>query len=328
MTPVLQESITVNVCVLGATGFIGQHLVERLISLGYAVSVLSRSEPDVARVRFPTKSVRWTVGDWNDPSKLTEAMAGADICFHLICTTLPRSSNEDPIHDVTSNVCGTIRVLEAALASGCRKVVFASSGGTIYGVPQSIPIAEFHPLEPNNSYGISKLAIEKYMKLFFNLHGLEYGIARLSNPYGEAQATDRAQGAVSVFLHRALTYKPIEIWGDGSIVRDYLYIADAVDGLIKVANYAGIERIFNIGSGRGLSLLEIVNEIETLLNRKVSVRHAAGNQFDVPINILSIDRAINALGFQPKVPFKAGLQRTAQWHQSYGRRAMEAISGD
>lgn len=316
-----------NVCVLGATGFIGQHLVERLVLLGHQVSVLSRSEPSVSNIRFPAKSVRWTVGDWNEPGKLVAALKKAEVCFHLISTTLPRSSNDDPIYDVTSNVCGTINLLETALISGCRKVVFVSSGGTVYGAPRSLPITELHPLEPNNSYGIGKLAIEKYLQLFFNLHGLEYGVVRLSNPYGEGQQPNRMQGAVSVFLHRALAQKTIEIWGDGSIVRDYVYISDAVDGLIKVANYAGAERIFNIGSGLGLSLLDIVSEIEKLLMRKINVHYTKGNQFDVPVNVLCIDRAKSLLGFEARMPFNLGLQRTAQWHQTLHRNSKEAISG-
>lgn len=304
-----------NICVLGATGFVGQHLVENLLAQGHNVSILSRISAKDARVRFSSSDVRWVVGDWRQSESLKEAMKDAEICFHLISTTLPRSSNEDPVYDVTSNVCGSIEMLQTAVNLGCRKVVFISSGGTIYGIPQSLPITELHPLEPNSSYGIGKLAIEKYLRLFSTLYGLDYGIVRLANPYGEGQQLDRSQGAVSVFLDRTLSGKAIEIWGDGSVVRDYIYITDAVDGITKVASYAGVEKIFNIGSGSGLSLIYILGEIEKLLNKKANVKFLAARPFDVPSNVLSIDRAKALLHFRPTTSFNQGLDLTASWQK-------------
>ena len=135
-----------------------------------------------------------------------------------------------------------------------RKFIFVSSGGTVYGIPQEVPIKESHPTEPICSYGISKLAIEKYMNLFHLLHGMEYCVLRLANPFGERQRVAAAQGAVTVFLDKALRNEEIEIWGDGSVVRDYFYVSDAVSAMTKALAYEGSSGVFNIGSGVGQSL--------------------------------------------------------------------------
>lgn len=306
-------------CVLGGTGFIGQHLVQDLVCRGNAVTVLSRSDADTVRQTNPVFSVdavQWVKGDWSDPVALAAALQGVETCFHLISTSLPRSSNEDPVADITTNVGGTLRLLDHAVALGVKKVVFVSSGGTIYGTPQFLPISESHPLEPNCSYGIGKLAVEKYLQLFSTLHGLDFGIVRLSNPYGEGQQVNRAQGAVSVFLDRVLRGQSIDIWGDGSTVRDYIYVADAVDGILRVADYRGPEKIFNIGSGTGRSLTDILAEIESLLGCKADVRFLAPRAFDVPVNVLCIERARTLLGFDAKVAFAQGIGRTANWQKN------------
>lgn len=308
-------------CVLGGTGFIGRHLVNELLMQGNTVSTLSRTPLD-ARYASAQRSrgVRSVIGDLADEAAVSDALSGADVCFHLVSTTLPRSSNEDPIYDITSNVGGTLALLQKAVLLGVPRVVFVSSGGTVYGPPQFLPVTENHPLEPNCSYGISKLAIEKYLHLFQTLYGLDYRIVRLANPYGEGQQVDRAQGAVTVFLHRAMAGESIEIWGDGSTVRDYLHVSDAVRGIVSVANDNSQERIFNIGSGEGHPLTYLIDEIKQLLRRDVNVRFLPGRPFDVPKNVLCIERARTVLGFEPKTSFADGLARTAKWLSASANR--------
>ena len=306
-------------CLLGGTGFIGGHLLRKLLEQGHTVSLLSRKSADANMSLppdLPTDRVRWIVGDFRDMSAVANALEGAEQCFHLVSTTLPRSSNDDPIYDISSNVNGTLAMLQTAISLGVKRVIFVSSGGTVYGTPQFLPVSENHPLEPNCSYGIAKLAIEKYLQLFLTLHGLDYRIIRLSNPYGEGQQFNRAQGAVSVFVHRVLTHERIDIWGDGSTVRDYIYVEDAVRGILGVANYSGGERIFNIGSGQGRSLNSILREIEMALRCTADVSYLPGRAFDVPTNVLSIDRARLLIGFNPETDFAEGLARTVEWQRS------------
>jgi UDP-glucose 4-epimerase len=302
-----------NVLVLGGKGFIGSHLVDALVSAGHRVRVLDR--PNLAPLSGPevVSQVEWVDGDFTSETDIRRALSGCDLCYHLVSTTLPASSNADPVFDVETNVMGTVRLLLHAVAAGVKKVIFASSGGTVYGIPTTVPIPETHPTDPISSYGISKLAIEKYLHLFRDLHKLEYTTLRISNPYGERQRTRANQGAVAIFLGRVLRGEKIDIWGDGTTVRDYIYIGDVIDAMLKAATYAGSERIFNIGSGAGLSINQMLDEIERATGMSSNRNYAPARGFDVPRSVLSINRAQTLLDWEPKTSFAQGLARTVAW---------------
>lgn len=295
--------------VLGGSGFIGGHLVKHLAGLGQQVSVYCRT---AASASTQVHGVRFFRGDFTTGAGLQEALEGADHCYHLISTTTPGSSSGDPLLDIETNLKSTVRLLDLARAVGVKKIIFCSSGGTVYGIPKTIPIDEEHPLWPINPYGIVKAAIEQYLNMYFVLHGLDYGIARLSNPYGEGQRS-KMLGAVTVFTERALRDEDIEIWGDGSVVRDFMYIDDAVKGLAAVARHNGPNRIFNIGSGEGHSLKELLTIIEKIVGRTIRVKFSQSRRFDVPINILSIARAREQLPWGPEVGLEEGIERTVAW---------------
>ncbi len=299
--------------VLGGGGFMGSFIVDALLARGDAVRIFDR--PSLVRYRefSPGEPVEWQEGDFQSAADLAAAVQGIDVVFHLVSTTLPKSSNDDPEFDVTSNVVGTIRLLDLSIRRGIRKVIFISSGGTVYGRPTTLPVGEDHPTEPIVSYGISKLAIEKYLRLYHELHGLEYAVLRVANPYGERQRVNAAQGAVAVFLHRALADQPIQIWGDGSVVRDYIHVSDVVDAFLAAAAYRGSQRVFNIGSGTGCSLNELLGHIESLLGRPVRREYLAARSFDVPASVLDITRAREVLGWSPSVSLRDGLARTIEF---------------
>jgi UDP-glucose 4-epimerase len=300
--------------VLGGRGFIGSHLVDELLRQGHFVRCFER--PHVEAISNPHLSnpdFELYEGDFTSEKEVSDAIEGCDICYHLVSTTLPQSSNRDPVFDIESNVVGTIRLLSHAVKGGVKKVVFVSSGGTVYGPPKQVPIHETHPTDPVSSYGITKLAIEKYLHLFHRVHGLEYAILRLANPFGERQRVMASQGAVAVFLGKVLHGDPVEIWGDGSVIRDYIYISDVVDALVAAASCQSEERIFNIGSGRGHSLNELLDGIEEVTGRTVVRRYLPARVFDVPISVLSIDRAKQHLDWSPKVEFRDGLTRFSNW---------------
>jgi UDP-glucose 4-epimerase len=299
--------------ILGGAGFIGSHLCDALLAMGHLVRVFDRLNVPPYRVFSEQESIEWIQGDFSSAADIEQAVNGCQVVFHLVSTTLPKSSNDDPIYDVESNVVGTLKLLDAARRTGVEKVIFVSSGGTVYGVPEYVPIPETHSTNPVSSYGIGKLAIEKYLHLYQVLHGLDYAILRLANPFGERQRANAAQGAVAVFMNRAIQHQPIEIWGDGSVVRDYIYIADVVDALIKAAFYRGKERLFNIGSGQGKSLNDILTAIELLLDYPVPRTYLAGRAFDVPANVLDIAHAQKHLDWFPQVSFEDGLARTLRW---------------
>ena len=299
--------------VLGGAGFIGSHLAEALARQGRRVRIFDR--PHVDRLTLFPSALGFEVftGDFLNPQALAPALEGAELVFHLVSTTLPKNSNDHPVYDVESNVLGSLRLIELCRSRGVRKLIFVSSGGTVYGVPRATPIAEDHATDPISSYGIHKLMVEKYLALAHRLHGLDYCVVRPGNLYGPRQRLDTAQGAVAVFLDSALRGEPIHIWGDGSVVRDYVYIADAVDAMLKAAAFHGAPRVFNIGSGKGTSLNELVGEIGSLLGRPVRVEHTASRPVDVPVNVLDSSLAARHLGWRASTPLGEGLRRTCEW---------------
>jgi UDP-glucose 4-epimerase len=301
-------------CVLlGGAGFIGSHLAQRLLDAGHDVCVFDRPGRRAPR-DFPSAGrIEWLEGDFLDARDLARPLASGDCVFHLVSTTLPGTSNENPVHDVRTNVIGTLHLLEAALAARVAKVVFVSSGGTVYGMPRALPIAETHPTDPITAYGIGKLTVEKYLGLYGRLHALDYRVLRLSNPFGERQRVHSGQGVVAAFLHRALAGRPIEVWGDGSVVRDYLYVGDAADALTRAVGHAGPERVINIGSGVGRSVNDVIDAVERATGQRVERRYLPRRTFDVPANVLDISLARSALGWAPRTDFEEGVKRTAAW---------------
>jgi len=302
--------------VLGGRGFIGSHLIDALLDQGYLVRCFDRPHvTSLGHTHLSNPRFELYEGDLVSEADISEAMEGCDICYHLVSTTLPKSSNADPIFDIESNVLGTVRLLNHAVKVGLKKVIFVSSGGTVYGPPIQLPISETHPTDPVCSYGITKLAIEKYLHLFHTLYGLDYTVLRLSNPFGERQRTLASQGAVAVFLGKVLRNEPVEIWGDGSVTRDYIHIADVVSALLMSLETSGDTRVFNVGAGYGLSLNGLLDAIEKVTGRIAYRRYLPGRAFDVPESVLCIERAQRFLDWSPKLDFEQGLERFSAWLQ-------------
>lgn len=302
--------------ILGGGGFIGSAIVDRLLRDGHVVRVFERPRVVPFRAFGRDESVEWMVGDVMSAHDVEAAIDGADAVIHLVSTTLPKSSNEDPAFDVRSNLLPALGLLDAMVRRRIPRIVFISTGGTIYGPAQRLPIEENHPTRPQVSYGIVKLAIEQYLHLYRQEHGLRGIALRVANPYGERQRPETAQGAVGVFLHRALRGEPIEIWGDGSVARDFLYVGDVADAFARALTYDGQSEVFNIGSGHALRLDALLAAIAEALGRMPVVRYAPARALDVPANALAIDLARRELGWSPQVDLAEGLRRTLAWMRS------------
>jgi len=306
-----------NYLVLGGAGFIGSHVVDALLELGHRVRVFERPEADLDNLSGVRGRIDLRFGDFTRSADLADVLDGIDLIIHLVGTVLPASSNLNPVYDIESNLKSTVNLLKLAVKKDVKKVVFASSGGQVYGPVAALPVRETAPTEPLSSYGIIKLATEKYLKLFHQLYGLDYTVLRIANPYGERQKTDGMQGAVAVFSGRIKNRRPLEIWGDGSVARDYLYIADLVQAIIKSCTLSLPVKLFNIGRGKPLSLNDLVSLLIEVSGREVQVIYKEARSCDSPVNFLDCSRALQYLDWQPEVDLKTGLHRTWEWVLAY-----------
>jgi UDP-glucose 4-epimerase len=215
--------------------------------------------------------------------------------------------------DVERSIQASVAMFDTCRKLGVKRVVFVSSGGTVYGRAQQIPTPETAPTEPITAYGVSKLAIEKYLGLFERLHGLDYRVLRVTNAYGPFHNAAKSQGVIGTLISRALRGQKIEIWGDGSVVRDFVYVDDVVDALGAAIVDRSDQRIFNIGSGKGHSLRDIIETVERQLAMTLDIEWQAQRPFDLPASIVNIDRARNVLGWHPKTTLESGLGKTVDW---------------
>lgn len=305
-----------KIVIFGGGGFIGSAIADRLLLDGHQLRIFERPRVEPYRKFAESEWVEWIAGDFSSNHDVVDAINGVDVVLHLVSTTLPKTSNDDPIYDIQSNLVATLQLLNAMVTHNVRKIVFISSGGTVYGTPVYLPIDESHPTEPLVSYGITKLAIEKYLQMYHHLHGINAITLRVANPYGERQRIETAQGAVGVFLHHALKGTPIEIWGDGTVTRDYIHVSDVAEAFAKTVEYSGTRNCFNISSGAGTSLNELVAIVKDVIRRPVEVRYLPSRSFDVPANVLSNDLARNELGWAPSISIRDGIARAAEWMRS------------
>jgi UDP-glucose 4-epimerase len=298
--------------VLGGGGFIGANLCRRLAYSGFRVRAFGR------RCLFPEAldGVEWYQGDFSDAVALAAAIETYDVVFHLVHATTPHSANLDMAGDVQQNVMSSLALMDISRNLGVKRIVFVSSGGTVYGPAGQIPTPETASTQPITAYGISKLTIEKYLALYEHLHGLDYRVLRVANPFGPYQIPMKNQGIIATLVSHALRHERIEIWGDGSVVRDYIFVADVVDAMETAAADRGDGRIFNIGTGQGRSLREIIASIEAQMGRELDISWKPGRPIDVPASVMAIERARDVLGWTPKTPFEKGLEQTIEWWRS------------
>lgn len=298
-----------HILVLGGCGFIGSHVVDVLCERGHTVRVLDR-QPEAFRP--PKRDVEYVKGDFCDGAQLSEALMRVDAVAHLVSTTVPATSNIHPVADIDGNLISTVRLLESMRSIGIRNLVYLSSGGTVYGIPNSDLIHEDHPQNPISSYGIVKLSIEKYIHMESYLHNLRPCVLRVSNPYGPRQGHGGVQGVIGTYLWRIARGQPIEIWGDGSVVRDFVYVRDVAE-LCADALESDRSGVFNAGFGSGASILDIVRLISDAVGHEVVPVFKEGRKFDVPRAVLDITRAMQQFGWAPKISLRDGIGVTWDW---------------
>ncbi len=298
-----------NILILGGAGFLGINLCGFLLVEGYNVTIYNRESTGVETVRKLYPKAKVYVSEFQCEDKWDSILDNIDIVFHLISDSNP--ANKNVSSEFSHNVMPTISLLEK-IKEKRIKIIFFSSGGTVYGMPKALPIEETHPTDPISPYGIQKLCIEKILEYYGRTYGVDYRILRISNPYGAFQKPNNNQGVIAVFMAKILQKHKIQIWGDGTNIRDYLYVDDLMAACEKIIDYRGVCRVFNISSGVGISLKEIIELIQQRLDCIADVEYISGRVHDVSANVLSYGLAEHELRWQPIVDIKTGIDDMAR----------------
>lgn len=293
-----------KILVLGGTGFLGAQLTSKLLNENFSVRVYAKTINNHL-ASFP--NCEFVTGDFAEGTNLEKALEDIDVVFHLISVSIPSTSNENMITDVEGNLIGSIRLLETMKRMHVKRIIFISSGGTVYGNPQVLPVSESHPLQPICSYGIVKASIENYLNMFVQLHDFKVAILRLSNPYGSSQSNIGVLGSIATFFQKINKAEPIKIWGDGSTVRDYIYINDVLAAMMAVLLQENCG-VFNIGSGIGHSLNEVIDIIASIVGRKPIIEYLPSRPFDVHKIYLDISKSVQELHWQPQFSLQKGCE--------------------
>lgn len=304
-----------RVLVTGGAGFIGSHLVDRLVAAGDTVTVVDDlSHGKRAHMAEALDSGRCRLEPLDVTNgRVAELVAEQqpEIIYHLAAQIDVRASVADPVHDAETNVVGTVRVLEAARAAGTRKVVLASSVA-VYGTVERLPVAETDPTAPLSPYAVSKLTGEQYLRQYQRLYGLEWTALCFGNVYGPRQDPHGEAGVVSIFANALLAGKPTMVPGDGGNTRDYVYVGDVVDALV-LAKTAGNGSRFNIGTGVATSDLELHHAVAGAAGSNTEPEFAAARQGDLRAMLLDSSRAAAELGWQARTPLRTGIEETVAW---------------
>jgi UDP-glucose 4-epimerase len=293
--------------VTGANGFMGRALVRELLAQGHSVTATTAGSAHA--IDHPR--LAWAQLDLGRPNESwKEVVRGADVVHHLAWSTVPSEASRVPVEDARVNILGSLSLIQAIQdAQPAARVVFASSGGTVYGALSAIPATEDHPLRPISAHGVSKLAVESYLEVARRESGLSSISLRIGNLYGPGQSRDRMFGAVTQFASRALSGERIPLFGDGSVTRDYVFIDDVVDALV-LAGKSRHTGAFNIGTGIGHSLNDDATIVAATAGHELTIERLSGRPFDVPVSVLDPSRAKAALEWQPRVTFKEGVRKT------------------
>lgn len=299
--------------IFGGNGFIGSHLAVGLIKRGYGVKVFDNFKSGMMNLDTVIDKIEVIKGDFFNESDVCNALKDVDYVFHYISTTTPATAIKDPIYDIESNIIDSVKLFQNAVNNNVKKIVFSSSGGTIYGETTSVRIRETDPVNPVNPYAISKLTIEKYLHYFEYMYGIDYTILRYSNPYGERQNPYGKQGVIPIFLNKIKHGEQPVIYGDGSMIRDYIYIKDAVDATIAVLEEKTNEKIFNVGSGEGTSLNELIDIMSEVVGQKVVPEYINDSGIYIPKLVLDISRIQKETGWKPTTGLSDGISKTWEW---------------
>lgn len=302
-------------CIIGGAGFLGSHLVYALRGTGRDVIVIGRSARDA--IKLPP-GVAYLQGDIQNRAFITGALQGVDELVDLAYSSVPKTSFENPIQDIVDNLPGSVTLFDVASGMNLRKMVFVSSGGTIYGEALQLPLSETHPTNPISPYGITKLALEKYAQIYHRMQQLPILSVRPSNPYGERQKPYVGQGFIATAMASILSNQEILVFGQQGTIRDYIYVKDVAQALVCALDQGLPGESYNIGSTVGRSNLEVLNEISRFAlasGIQPKITHVEPRSFDVDTNVLDTEKLRTLSGWLPTTDFSEGIARTWDWYR-------------
>ena len=302
-----------KVLIIGGSGFIGRHTVHRLNSAHIPTVVYDRHADPLKSSSICT----FIRGIISDSQLINQTIRDHQITHvvHTVSTTGPASSNKNKVFDVESNIVPILNLLKSCVRNNVQRFFFLSSGGTVYGVPNSLPISENHPKNPLCSYGVTKLAIEKYIKLYKHLYDLDYTIIRPSNPYGPGQNHSSGQGLIAAIVHKMHTNEVLEVWGDGSNVRDYFHVNDLSDLLLKSLS-SSVTGTFNAGSSVGTSINGLIDTIALIGGLTPNIKYCEPRKLDVPSIVLDCNSAKESFAWHPSISLECGIEDYIRWYRA------------
>lgn len=301
-----------NTLVIGGAGYIGAHLVPQLCATGRHVTVLGRRS--APRYALP-EGVVYISGDFGEYDLISRLLNSHQEVIHLAYATAPNTAFENPLADLLQNLPPTVQLFSEVANRGV-KLVLVSSGGTVYGEADKLPIDETHHTKPISPYGVTKLTLENYACLYAGTHGLKFICVRPANAYGVGQTPFIGQGFIATAMASALKGIPINIFGQQGTVRDYLYVSDLASGIVSVLSRGYLSETYNLGSGIGLSNLAVIERLKPLMQNKgcaVEVINLPERAFDVKANILHTTKLKAHTGWIQQVNFDDGLHLTYEW---------------
>lgn len=301
-----------RVLLLGGNGFIGSHLIDAFLRASFDVTVL---DVNPEQFRKPNPNVHYYVGDWRDLELLQLILQGSDIIIHLVSSTVPVSSNSRILNDAETNLIGTLQLVELMQQYQKTKLLFFSSGGTVYGEPVQSPTPETHTIQPINAYGLLKATIENYLLWYQRSSIVEPIILRPANIYGIRQNFQNNQGVIAHFLYKILLNQPLELWGTGQEVRDFINVQDVAHLLVSLCQQPWASGVWNVGSGDGVSIISLINLIEKITQKKMPLSYKQNISFGIREIVLDRTAIYQHNHWEPTIGLEQGIHEQWNWLQ-------------
>ncbi|MFJ7565837.1 NAD-dependent epimerase/dehydratase family protein [Herminiimonas sp. NPDC097707] len=310
------DSVPSRTLVIGGGGYIGSYLVPLLIASGRKVTVLGKSA--ASQFPLPVDAV-YVSGDFGQKDLIRSLLDSHQEIVHLAYASKPNTSFHNPLEDLLQNLPPTVQLFSEIAARG-GKLILISSGGTVYGEAQNFPIREDHSTQPISPYGLTKLTLENYARLYAMTHDLRYVCIRPSNAYGVGQRPFAGQGFISTAMGCVMRGQPIQIFGEEGAVRDYIYVSDLASGVFSAMQFGKLSETYNLGSGIGFTnraVIEMMTPSMKMIGFDVKVEHLPERPFDVKANVLDTTKLKSDTGWQPNIGIDEGLALTAKWMSNF-----------